>query len=73
MESADMLDIIFTSKVFDMADLYCEGDLGSLGPFIKAIEENMKHDNSNFSSDYFANARLANLNIKILINSLDEG
>ena len=73
MESADMLDIIFTSKVFDMADLYCEGDLNSLGPFIKAIEENMKHDNSNFSSDYFANARLANLNIKILINSLDEG
>lgn len=73
MESADMLDIIFESKVFDMADLYCEGDLNSLGPFIKAIDDNMKYDNTNFSSDYYANARIANLNIKLLLKSLDEG
>ena len=68
-----MLDIIFESKVFDMADLYCEGDLNSLGPFIKAIDDNMKYDNTNFSSDYYANARIANLNIKLLLKSLDEG
>ena len=71
MESSDMLDIIFASKVYDMADLYCEGNIDNLGPFIEAIDRNFMFDNSNFSSDYYANARIANLNIKLLLKMLE--
>ena len=71
-ESADMLDIIFSTKVYDMADLYCDGDLNNLGPFIDAIGRALTYDNSNFSSAYFANAKIANLNIMILLRTLDE-
>ena len=70
MESADMLDIIFASKVYDMADLYCEGNIDSLGPFIEAIDKNFKYSNANFSSDYFANAKIANLNIMLLLRMI---
>ena len=70
MESADMLDIVFSTKVYDMADLYCDGDLNNLGPFIQAIDRALTYDNSNFSSDYFANARIANINISVLLRTL---
>ena len=72
LESADMLDIIFSTKVYDMADLYCDGDLNTLGPFIAAIGRALTYDNSNFASAFFANAKIANLNIMILLRTLDE-
>ncbi|MBR6915967.1 MAG: hypothetical protein IKN36_06375, partial [Clostridia bacterium] len=71
LESADMLDIIFSSKVYDMADLYCGGDIDNLGDFIKALRRGFTYDNSNFASDYKSNARVVGIYIKELVNLLD--
>ena len=71
LESADMLDIIFASKVYDMADLYCGGDIDNLGDFIKALERGFTYDNSNFTSDYKSNARVVGIYIKELVRLLD--
>ena len=73
LESADMLDIIFSSKVYDMADLYCGGDIDNLGDFIKALVNGLTYDNSNFASDYKANARVVAINIKALLRTLENG
>ena len=71
LESSDMLDIIFSSKVYDMADLYCGGDLDNLGDFIKTLERGFTYDNSNFASDYKSNAKVVAINIKTLLKTLD--
>ncbi|MBQ6262702.1 MAG: hypothetical protein IJK58_04225 [Clostridia bacterium] len=70
LESAEMLDIIFASKVYDMADLYCGGDIDNLGDFIKALERGFTYDNSNFVSDYKSNARVVGINIKQMLKLL---
>ena len=73
IESTEMLDIIFSSKVYDMADLYCGGNIDNLGDFIKALVRGFTYDNSNFASEYKSNAKIANINIKTLIRTLENG
>ncbi|MBR3422918.1 MAG: hypothetical protein IKG80_00345 [Clostridia bacterium] len=73
LESADMLDIIFSSKVYDMADLYCGGDIDNLGDFIKALQRGFTYDSSNFVSEYKSNARVVSINIKQMLKLLKNG
>ncbi|MBR7032831.1 MAG: hypothetical protein IKI03_04275 [Clostridia bacterium] len=71
LESAEMLDIIFSSKIYDMADLYCGGDIDNLGDYIKILVNGFTYDNSNLASDYRANARIVAMNIKEMMRTLD--
>ena len=71
MESQEMLDIIFSTKVYDMAVLYSDGNTSSWGPFFDALDKALSIDNSTFASEYKANAKVANINIKFLINTVE--
>ncbi|MBR4661419.1 MAG: hypothetical protein IKO92_01665 [Clostridia bacterium] len=71
MESRDMLDVIFSTKVYDMADLYAGGNLDNWGEIIKVIDKAIKYDSSTFASSYRSSARVVSFNIKQLIRTLD--
>ncbi|MBR7032342.1 MAG: hypothetical protein IKI03_01765 [Clostridia bacterium] len=71
MESRDMLDIIYSTKIYDMADLYAGGNLDNWGEIINVIDKAIRYDSSTFASDYRANARVASMNIRMLIKTLD--
>ncbi|MBQ7474901.1 MAG: hypothetical protein IJS78_03160 [Clostridia bacterium] len=73
LESADMLDIIFANKVYDMADLYSDGDINNLGPFVQVMVDSLTYDNENFASNYNAYSRVAKINIKLLLKTLSLG
>ncbi len=72
LESRDMLDIIFTNKIYDMADLYAGGNLNNWGPMIIAIDQAIRLDSSTFASNYKGNARVVKMNIKMLLKTLDQ-
>ncbi|MBQ7475557.1 MAG: hypothetical protein IJS78_06525 [Clostridia bacterium] len=71
MESRDMLDIIFKTTVYDMVDIYSGGDVNQWGPLMQTISYCTAYDNSSFASDYSANARVTQFNIKQLLKVVD--
>ncbi len=71
LESQETLEIIFSSKIYDMAVLYSDGNVSTWGPFLDTLDKALSVDNSTFASDYKANARVANMNIKFLIRTVD--
>ncbi len=71
MESRDMLDIIFSTKIYDMADLYAGGNLDNWGEIINVIDKSIKYDSSTFASSYRSSARVVSFNIKSLVRTLD--
>ncbi len=71
MESRDMLDIIFKTTVYDMVDIYSGGDMNQWGPLMQTISYCTAYDNSSFASDYSANARVTQFNIKQLLKVVD--
>ena len=70
-ESQETLEIVFQSKIYDMCVLYSDGNDSTWGPFLDAIEKALTFDNSTFTSDYKANARVAKINIKFLIQTIE--
>ena len=73
MESRDMLDIIFSTKIYDMADLYAGGDLNNWGAIIVVIDNAIRYDSSTFASGYKSNAKIVSMNIKQLLRTLNSG
>ena len=71
LESQETLEIIFNTKIYDMSVLYSDGSVNTWGPFLDTIEKALSIDNSTFASDYRANARVANMNIKFLIRTVE--
>ncbi len=73
-DSREMLEIIFANKAYDMADLYCEGNIDQLGPFLELLQKNLSYNNSTFTSDYNAYATVVNkAQIPTLIRILNRG
>ncbi len=73
LDSQDMLEIIFSTKIYDMSVLYSNGSVNTWGPFLDCIDKSLSIDNSTFASEYKANARVANMNIKTLIKTVKSG
>ena len=73
LESRDMLDIIYNTKIYDMADLYAGGNLDNWGEIINVIDKAIKYDSSTFASSYRSSARVVSFNIRQLIRTLDNG
>ena len=71
LESQQTLEIVFQSKIYDMSVLYSDGNDNTWGPFLDSLDKALTIDNSTFSSDYKANARVAKMNIKFLVQTID--
>ena len=72
LDSRDMLDIIFSTKVYDMAGLYDNGGMNGYGDFLNAINNGVVYDNGNLASGYRGNARFANYMAKNLRKTVDK-
>jgi len=71
MESRDMLDIIFSTVVYDMVDIYSGGDVNQWGPLMQDLSYDMTYDNTSITSDWKSNARVTKFTIKNIINIVD--
>ncbi len=70
LESRDMIDIIFSTKVYDLIALYSGADYNQMGTFLQTLEDGIKLDNSNLASGYKGSARLCNFNAKMLVKAV---
>ncbi|MBR7033047.1 MAG: hypothetical protein IKI03_05400, partial [Clostridia bacterium] len=71
MESRDMLDIIFSTVVYDMVDIYSGGDVNQWGPLMQDLSYNLTYDNTSITSNWKSNARVTKFTIKNIINIVD--
>lgn len=69
--SREMIDIVFESKVYDMADMYGDGNINTPGLFISSIKYAIDDDSSSFATDYFVYGRTANIQIKNLLKQIE--
>ncbi len=72
LESRDMLDIIFSTKVYDMAGIYDNGGMNGYGDFLNAVNDGIVYDNGNLASGYKGSARFANYMAKNLRKTVDK-
>lgn len=70
MESSDMLDIIFNTKVYDLAPIYSGGNMNWSGQFLLNLDDAIRFDSGNLASGYASQSRVANANIKMFIKKL---
>ncbi len=71
-ESMDMLDVIFSSKVYDMASLFDNGSMNGFGDFLNTVEYGLVYDNSAFASSYNGMSRVANAMAKNLVKTVNK-
>ncbi|MBQ3900703.1 MAG: hypothetical protein II736_03160 [Clostridia bacterium] len=71
-ESSEMLDLIFSTKVYDLIALYSGADFNQWGDFLETLEYSIKFDNSNLASGYAGSARLTNVMAKQLVAAVDK-
>ncbi len=71
-ESMDMLDVIFSSKVYDMASLFDNGSMNGFGDFLNTVEYGLVYDNSTFASAYNGMSRVANAMAKNLVKTVNK-
>ena len=72
LESRDMIDILFTTKVFDLYPLYSGGNYDYMGDFSQALEDGFNIDSSQFVSEYKSNAKVVNFHAKQLVKTVDK-
>ncbi len=70
MESRDMIDIIFRTKVYDMIALFSGADFNFQGGFLQALEDGFNFDNSQLASQYASNAKVINTYAKQLVRAV---
>ena len=69
-ESRGMIDIIFSTKVYDLIDLYGGGDMNSKGAYINLINRAIVNDSSTLASGYRGTARSTSAMLTNLLRSL---
>ncbi len=72
MESRDMIDIIFKTKVYDLVPLYSGGNFNTMGSFLQALEDGFNIDNSQLASSYASNAKVVNIYAKQLAKAVSK-
>ena len=70
-DSKEMIDIVFESKIYDMADMYAGGNIHTPGRFISAIKYAIDDDSSSLATNYFVYSKMANREIEKLKKSLE--
>ena len=71
LESRDMLDIIFSTVVYDMVDIYSGGDVNQWGPLMSDLSYNMTYDNTSITSNWKSNAKVTKFTIKQIVKIAD--
>ncbi len=71
-ESSDMLDIIFSTKVYDMIALYSDADYNQMGEYLSTLDNAIKYDNGNLASGYAGSAGLTNRLAQMLVKTVDK-
>ena len=71
-ESSEMLDLIFSTKVYDLIALYSGADFNQWGEFLDTLNDSIRFDNSNLASGYAGSARLTNIYAQQLVKAVDK-
>ena len=71
-ESSEMLDLIFSTKVYDLIAFYSGADFDQWGEFLDTLNDSIRFDNSNFASGYAGSARLTNIYAQQLVKAVDK-
>ena len=71
-ESSEMLDLIFSTKVYDLIAFYSGADFNQWGDFLDPLNDSIRFDNSNLASGYAGSARLTNVMAKQLVAAVDK-
>ena len=71
-ESSEMLDLIFSTKVYDLIAFYSGADFNQWGEFLDTRSDSIQLDNSNLASGYAGSARLTNVMAKQLVKAVDK-
>ena len=71
-ESSEMLDLIFSTKVYDLIAFYSGADFNQWGDFLDTLNDSIRFDNSNLASGYAGSARLTNVMAKQLVAAVDK-
>ncbi len=72
-ESKDMLDIIFSTKKYDIIDFITpDGDTNSDSRFIKIHKEAIQETSEKLASSYFMQAKIVNSNIKKILAGINK-
>lgn len=71
-ESRAMIDIISTTKVYDLVDIFSGGDMNTRGDYINLIDRAIKHDSSSLASSYKSIAKVTSIKIKQLVSYISK-
>ena len=71
-ESSEMLDLIFSTKVYDLIAFYSGADFDQWGEFLNTLNDSIRFDNSNMASGYAGSARVTNIYAQQLVKAVDK-
>lgn len=69
-ESRDMLDIIMSTKTYDLIEMFAGGDMNHKGDYVDLLDRALKNDSSSLASAYNSNARVVMLTIKKTVTAI---
>ena len=69
-ESMKMIDIIFSTKVYDLIDIYGGGNLNQGGEYVTMIDRAIKDDSSSIASNYRSYKVQVNTKLKNMLSKL---
>jgi len=69
-ESREMIDIISSTKVYDLIDIFSGGNMNTRGDYINLIDRAIKHDSSSLASSYRSTAKVTSIKINQIIRSI---
>ncbi len=72
VESRGMIDIIFSSKIYDVIDIFSGGDMNQWGDFMRLLDNSIAVDSSSLASAYAVTAKLTNRNIDNIVKRLEK-
>ena len=69
-ESMEMIDIIFSTKSYDLIDIYGGGDLNQSGGYVSLIDRAIKDDDSSLASSYRSNRTVVAAKLRTMLNTI---
>ncbi len=69
-ESREMLDIISSTKAYDLVEMFGGGNMNTKGDYVNLIDRAIKMDSASFSSNYKSVAVVTSLRINKLVKSI---
>lgn len=69
-ESMEMIDIIFSTKVYDLIDIYGGGNLNEQGEYVRLIDRAIKDDDASLASSYRGSRIMVNNKLKAMLKAI---